>query len=256
MLNLINADLRKFSQTKLVYIILGILSFFAILNPFLFLTIDFGELNLPEPTAYQLFLDSFNPNNNAGLLIGVLACILISQEFSHGTIRNKVIAGHKRWHIYFSLTLATTIVSLFLYVINAIFTGVTAFIVLDYGRDWNWNEFFHLLEITSISMIIYTVFIMVAIFITMLIRSTGLSIVVYFFFDLAIMATWATTEIPLRNHALLNEIFSYTPLFQQYMIMYGEYSRKLALKALIMSPIYYLIFTVLGMYFFKRRDLK
>lgn len=52
-----------------------------------------------------------------GIVVAIFTSLFLGVEYSDGTIRNKIISGHKRIHIYLSNFLLTTIVSLFSYIL-------------------------------------------------------------------------------------------------------------------------------------------
>ena len=70
-------------------------------------------------TGNNLFVTSFNPSSNYGLAIPINLITFTVLEFSHGVIRNKIIAGNSKVKIYLSLFftgLVFTLSLLFLYV--------------------------------------------------------------------------------------------------------------------------------------------
>ena len=64
-----------------------------------------------------------------GLLSAVFTTIFLSREYSDGTVRNKIIAGHTRINIYISHLAVTFFVSLLMLFVGmvAALTGVTTF---------------------------------------------------------------------------------------------------------------------------------
>lgn len=52
-----------------------------------------------------------------GIVVAIFTSLFLGVEYSDGTIRNKIISGHKRIHIYLSNLFITTITSLFSYVL-------------------------------------------------------------------------------------------------------------------------------------------
>lgn len=58
-----------------------------------------------------------------GIVIAIFASLFLGVEYSDGTIRNKIIIGHKRINIYLSNLIIVTITSLFSYIL---FLGIVA----------------------------------------------------------------------------------------------------------------------------------
>ena len=57
-------------------------------------------------SGQSMLLTSFSPTQNFGIAISINLIIFIYLEFSQGTIRNKIIAGHSKLEIYSSLYLS------------------------------------------------------------------------------------------------------------------------------------------------------
>lgn len=140
MLNLLKADFNKILQTRFVHILFLIIVTFPLLSMLFFLALDPSTIDI-DSNGYALIIDSYHPNNNAGLLIGIMACVITCQEFSYGTIRNKMISGHKRWHIYLSLTLSTVIMTVPFFLINVLLNGLLGSFILGYGRSGRGTNF-------------------------------------------------------------------------------------------------------------------
>ena len=121
MKTLLRADLKKVFKGKALYILSG----FAILLPiistlFLALILYINDLagGGENPissilNSSALYISSFSILNNLGLAILITLAIVASSDFSQGTIRNKLIAGHKREHVFFS-SLITNLVFVFI----------------------------------------------------------------------------------------------------------------------------------------------
>lgn len=257
MLNLLKADLRMFLRMRFVHILLLLCITFTVLG-MLLLRLHVADLSIIgiDAKGYALLVNSYHPNNNVGLLIGIMACKLTSQEFAFGTIRNKIISGHKRWHVYLSLSLSLGIVASFFFIINVVLNGLLGSFILNYGRPWSRTELHHLIEMTGVALVLFLLFILLAIFISTLMRSAGLSIVVYFFTVLSLDFSFVLADRVSGQNPFIQDLFSFIPLYQLYRIISEGYSRSIAIKVLLISPFYYLLFLLIGMFFFERRDIK
>lgn len=257
MLNLLKADLKKYLRTRRIYTVLSVNSFMAILSIFLYLHVSFtNPIYAYQNNGYFLFMGSFNPTVDAGLIIGILATSLVTLEFTHGTIRNKIISGYKRWHVYLSITLSTLIVSVSLYVINILLFGGIGSLVLGYGREWNSGEFFRLTATIGLAVVFYTFFILIGIFIGMLIRTTGFAIVTHFFFLVLLRFTVVFYGLPIGNDQTLDQVMALLPIVQHLKLINEGISQNLSLYILISNSLYFIIFTGVGAWLFTRRDIK
>lgn len=151
MKHLLNADLKKIFKGKAIYFLIGasvILPIFTtlFLALLMFITKEtgggeaFGAVFAPLP----IYIGSFSLLNNIGLALLITLIIVAAGDFSQATIRNKVVAGHKRAHIFFSALIANlvfvfTIIfaySTFSYLFSSFLDGFnldTFLIVLKYG---------------------------------------------------------------------------------------------------------------------------
>lgn len=93
----------------------------AILMTLLYLLIDSG-LGIGGHllcTGNNLFLVSFNPAQNFGIAIPINLITFTVLEFTHGIIRNKIVAGNSKVKIYISLFLTGLV-----YTLSLLFTYV------------------------------------------------------------------------------------------------------------------------------------
>ena len=107
MLKIIRASLYKLLKDrpfKIVLIIGGALAvIFSLFYHFL----------IPElGGGYQSLMTSSSPTSNFGLAVPINLVIFIIGEFNYGTIRNKIIAGNRRFNIYIALFIMGLIYSL------------------------------------------------------------------------------------------------------------------------------------------------
>ena len=110
MRNLYTADLKRILKSKLFMATCILAGVFALINPLLnkllFEALDLGELLGSMVTAKSMTFTSFLPGDNLGLVMPILIAISVCQDFSQGTVRNKIICGKSRTAIYLSHLLA------------------------------------------------------------------------------------------------------------------------------------------------------
>ena len=120
MTKLLAAGLWRYWRSSVTWISLGASIFMGVLCGM--------NINLEESIKVDYFL--FPP-----LIFAVLISLSIGREFSDGTVRNKVIAGHKKGHIFFSeLILALGFCSL-LWAVFAAIVGMLNRPVLSRSPD-------------------------------------------------------------------------------------------------------------------------
>ena len=125
MANLLKTDLRRILLDKLFIVCCILCVVFALFTPLLYalivaiLGVDIEILAL-FTNAKSLFFTSFNPSGNFGLVVPILLAVVLGKDFSHGTVRNKIICGKKRRDIFFSMFLSATIVMCVLMLMHAL----------------------------------------------------------------------------------------------------------------------------------------
>ena len=96
MLNLLKTDLKRVLKDKLFIILCIIAGVFSLITPLLYkglYVLMGGDDFLGMFSAKGLFFRSFVPGDNLGLIAPVLVAIALCKDFSHGTVRNKIISG-------------------------------------------------------------------------------------------------------------------------------------------------------------------
>ncbi len=134
MRELLRADFRRVLKDKLL-IVMGILAVvFALITPLLYTLLFATEELASDPmlaglvSAKSQFFQSFSLGNNLGLIAPVLLAIVLCKDFSYGTVRNKIISGKSRHHIFLSLFTVCSVTLIGVMLLNAAITlGVSLF---------------------------------------------------------------------------------------------------------------------------------
>ena len=114
MLRLLKSFLYKISKDLTFRITLIIGAGLAILLTAIYVGLQYGLLALSDVeegeeigiqfiSGHGMLLNSMSPAQNFGLAIPINLITFVCLEFSQGTIRNKIIAGHSKFKIYSSL---------------------------------------------------------------------------------------------------------------------------------------------------------
>ena len=103
---------------RIVLIIGAGLAFFMT-GLYLLIDLGLGTSEFKMLSGPNMLLTSFNPADNFGLAIPISLITFICLEFSQGTIRNKIIAGHSKFKIYTSLFLSGLVLAFSLLIVYA-----------------------------------------------------------------------------------------------------------------------------------------
>ena len=135
---LLKADFKRLFQDKLL-MVMGIIAVaFAFVTPLLYWALFSGGELLNEPmlaglvSAKSQFFGAFSIGNNFGLIAPVLLAIALYKDFSFGTVRNKVIAGHSRSAIFLSMFFVCAVILVGIMMIHAFVTLGISLVFFDY----------------------------------------------------------------------------------------------------------------------------
>ena len=275
MLRILYASLYKlfrditFKVTLIIGIVLAILTnllYFAIAK---IGDIELGSVLFSGETA---LINSLSPTSNFGLTVPINLVVFTIGEFTYGTIRNKIIAGHKKSSIYLSLL-----------AIGFVFT--TVLMVAYCFLSWAFGSMLGGMHAEGVSgetigfVILYGffayVFIMtLSVFIASLIRSIGgsLPVIIILLLFLGLVPTIINISAIFgsSNGNLVDYLPARIAMWIDPLFMIGLYSSSVMsmlitdtdnvtemIVAGIVVPVYWsVIFGVLGLKLFQYRDIK
>ena len=116
MAKLLKVDLKRILKDKLLLVVAIIGVVLALTTPliykFIYLFIGADDTGLLGSllSIKTMFYSSFSLSNNIGFIIPVFLLIIMSKDFSYGTIRNKIISGSSRTNVFLSMFISCSIV--------------------------------------------------------------------------------------------------------------------------------------------------
>lgn len=141
MSKLLKADFKRLFQDKLL-MVMGIIAVaFAFVTPVLYWLLFSGGELLNDPMFSNLilaknqFFGAFSIGNNFGLIAPVLLAITLYKDFSFGTVRNKVIAGHSRSAIFLSMFTVCAVILIGVMMLHAFATLGISLVFFDYQAE-------------------------------------------------------------------------------------------------------------------------
>ena len=275
MLRILYASLYKLFRdvTFKVTLIIGI-SLAILTNLLYFAIAKIGDIELGSVlfSGETALINSLSPTSNFGLTVPINLVVFTIGEFTYGTIRNKIIAGHKKSSIYLSLL-----------AIGFVFT--TVLMVAYCFLSWAFGSMLGGMHAEGVSgetigfVILYGffayVFIMtLSVFIASLIRSIGgsLPVIIIFLLFLGLVPTIINISAIFgsSNGNLVDYLPARIAMWIDPLFMIGLYSSSVMsmlitdtdnvtemIVAGIVVPVYWsVIFGVLGLKLFQYRDIK
>lgn len=187
-----------------------------------------------------------------GVLSSIFFSLLIGTEYSDGTIRNKLIAGHKRSHIYLASLLNGWIAISVIYAAGILTGVVTGMVILAPPI----HEFSVILLSCVIGWMASISYISIFNFIGMLSSSKAKTSIICIMtaFLIIFMGMFCFSLLADGQNAVILFLYEYNPFGQTIQAMsmnlpaawkYGGYSLSLTC-----------ILAVVGIYLFRKKDLK
>lgn len=268
MLNLLKTDLKRVFKDKLFLILCIVAAVFAFFNPLVYKLL-FALVGMVEELdmtidAKTLCFTSFSPGNNLGLIMPIFAALVLCKDFSQGTVRNKVICGKTRAQIFLSLLITCAIVMCVVMLFHGVLTLLISLLFFEYqATAFTWGSLGYMLLSFGLEILVY-VFIaaLLSLFIVWS-KNAGLAVVLYVavnflfvIFGSIVGAAFAFVDPSKWTHRIL-EILNDSNLFMSTVIGSGtSYGWQQLLCVLLPVAIGTTICVLLGIFFFKKKDLK
>ena len=259
----------------------------ALFMTLIYLLIDFasGAFNGESEhflTGPMMLMNSFSPVQNFGLAVPINLISFICLEFSQGTIRNKIIAGHSKFKIYTSLFLSGLV---FTFALMIVYISICTLLgTLVGGFDLSKAVISGLLSSTNIDgiFILQTIVIAIFVYITIvsftvffatLFRVIGpcipivLIVLLFLYFAgtmVVILQEAFDSDVPVQVMKILNPLFALSNGGDTEVILVdgnptgvrSYYAVDTFVSALVNNTVYTALFFVGGALIFKKRDVK
>ena len=285
---LIKSFFFKLTRDLTFRIVLIIGAGLAFLMTGLYLLIDlglgtFGE-NIKFLSGPNMLLTSLSPVDNFGLAIPICLITFICLEFSQGTIRNKIIAGHSKFKIYSALMISGLILTfslLLVYVglctlLGTIFGGFDLeqpIVLLTLTILGAYSDGVYIAQMLVTAIVVYISIVSYTIFFAALFRNIGPCIPVFIIALLMLSVVGSMVAMigdALENEALVNFVKIVDPLYvlsgggttESYVVVndtpkaYVSIETGAFVATIVNNLVYAALFFVGGAFIFIKRDVK
>lgn len=261
MVKLLKTELYKVRKVKSIKIALIVALVFALFNVFIMKIAErlIENMEIPEginftfeATGRSVFLNSFNLANNFGLIIPIIICLYIGQEFSYGTIRNKLIGGARRSDIYLANMLISFLIGLVLLLIYAGLGLLLSFPILGYGKAFTTSEFLFVLKVFGLGCLLFFFSISLSVFLTFVMKNQAYALLA----NIIILMVGSVIMTLVGLNPNLDKLFSFIPFYQAIKLSSGLIDTGLILKIVIINIISIGALNLVGIVIFKKADLK
>ena len=266
----------------------------AIMMTGLFLLIDislglFGEEGAKLLTGPNMLLSSLSPVDNFGLAIPINLITFICLEFSQGTIRNKIIAGHSKFKIYLALFISGLVLAfslLFVYVglctlLGTIFGGfdlnnpIINMTSISSMLGAGYCDAGYILQMLLVAVVVYANIVAFTIFFSALFRTVGPCIPIVIIALMIISVGGSLVSMmgdAFENDALVNVVTVIDPLYvisgggtdtilkivdnEEVPRAYVGITNFAFVSTLVNNLVYAALFFFGGAFIFAKRDVK
>ena len=224
MLKLLQSDFYRLFRSKVFYICTLIISSLMAVSIFImdWSSRVMGNMTTAEGLEYNLM-----PYNNgisygitvfssgeANLFMAILIAVFITAEFTHGTMKNIVSKGFKRFQIYISKVITMTAATFMMLLVMLVFGTIAATIVTGSVGTLAGVSVGEVIRMIAISLLLHTALVSVFVMVAMAVRNIGgviainiciilFSSMIYQLLDMLTKGKTKFAEFGLRNNILL-----------------------------------------------------
>lgn len=203
-----------------------------------------------------LYGATFSIGSDMGLIIPIFAGAIVCKDFSMGTIRNKIIRGYGRDQIFLSHFLTSILFGGVIYVLYALAQLGLGSLLLGYGVAFDGEELLFLAVSMLTGILTYAAMCALVTMIATATGSMGLSIVLYIAFTLGLSIVQSIVSIIPNVPEIITKIMEYLPGNIAYTVIEGSKEWAEYGKSMLMSAILILVFGLIGMTVFRKKDQK
>ena len=202
MVELLKTDLKRVFKDKLLFV-MGILAVvFALLTPLLYAVIfSVGNLS-SEPMFASLmyskghFFEVFSMTSDMGLIVPVLLAIVLCKDFSHGTVRNKIIAGKHRSSIFLSMFITCALVLVSVIMLSAFLSLGISLIFFDYqATPFTMADFGYFMASLAFEVLVLLFMAALLSWLCACMKNVGIAIVLYVAFTFGLLIIGSIIQV-------------------------------------------------------------
>lgn len=271
MLNLLRVEQYKLIKNKVFWVLVSIIVAVALLSVFLFFLEDKGILESIEGENFSIVVSEqeteFIPMSGivffmeitpewmiTVLLISVLGAFMIATENSIGTIKNTVSIGYGRHQVYLSKLAVFIIGTIVLHLLISVAFGFFGSLFFGIGDLPPMDEFVLIGKIGLLSSLYLISFVTIVMFFSMIVKGSGLAILISFSFFLL----FGPILTFLGQKYILFETISHYSVYYRFMTIVGSDldQAEILLELITVPVITSIVFIVLGMIIFQKKDIQ
>lgn len=229
------------------------------------LALAVGSIFMLDYTAQFVDMGTYNASNtmlstfagDSKIFIAIVVSIFAASEFGFGTIKNVASRGFSRVGIYFSKLIGACVIALVIQLVYSVAYTGTATIMWGFG-DVSASFWPETLKIIGLEILLTLAYTSVFVMVSMLIRQSGAAIAI----NLCITMQFIYLFVQLAQ-AGLHKLFNVEVALSDYLLstnaaslVNGDVTSEMMTRSLLVGIIYFVVFTLLGLWSFQKRDIK
>lgn len=255
MINQLRAELYKLQRNKTFWVLLLTATGLSALLHFLVITgwwqvygTPFDRAGLSELNGISAFTIPLFFN----LFISTLAGFFISIEFSHNSvIKNQIISGSKRSHIFLSKYFVFTIGSIVIVILIPILTGIIEIILFGHGDILTTSNMLYLGRAYGLFALQFLGYTAIIILFAIATEDSGKTII---FTILSTIIMFAIEKLP--NLPILSTIYKNSIFYQFSNVFNFSMTNGEIIKSVLISSVTIIIIIVCGVIVFNKKEIK
>lgn len=255
MINLIRAEIFKLTSNKTFWVLTisivvlsSLLHFLVITNWWMMTGTPFELIGLSEWNALSPFITPLFFN----VIISTLAAFYISTEFSKsGVMKNQVMTGHKRSHIFIAKYLIYSIGSIITTILIPLLTAMIMVFLLENGEIFNQDNISYIARAFSLFSLHFVCFTAIVFIITILTEDSGKTILFTLLLAILmfIVEKFVTSDV-------VKQLYEYT-FFHQFTNVFNPFiSSGDIVKSLVIGVVSLIMIISFGIIAFNRKEIK
>lgn len=255
MTNLVKAEWFKLKRNKSFWVIAGIsiglsalLHYLIIIDWWMISNTVFDRAGVSELNAQSIFITLIFFN----LIISPLAGFFISVEFSQsGVIKNQVISGNKRSHIFLAKFLVYSLGSFIVVVLIPVVMGLLLVLLFGNGEVFNASDLMYIARsftLFTLQLLSYTAIVTILAILT---EDSGKTIIISIIFTIVMFAIEKFPKVPFIELLFENSIF-----YQLSEVFNRTMSTGEILKSIIIGIVSLIIIVLCGIFMMNKKEIK
>ncbi|EOR23982.1 ABC transporter permease [Niallia alba] len=255
MTNLIRAEMYKLQRNKTFWVILltvtglsALLHYLVLIGWWQMQGTSFDAAGLSELNALSTFTVPLFFN----LIVSTLAGFFISIEFSQsGIIKNQVISGNKRSHIFMAKFLIFSLGAIVATILIPLVTAIILLFLTGHGDILDTSNLIYLGRSYGLYIVQFLGYTAIIIILAIITDDSGKTIIISILFTIVMYAVEKLSMPPFIEVIYENSIFyQFTEVFK-FTMTNGE-----IIKSILIGIITIIIITLCGVFIFNRKEIK